>query len=786
MNKVDELKRENAVLREQISKLSAASLRISGSLDLETVLREVVENACTMTGARYGLIVTVDESGLPKDFVTFGLTDEEHHRLADWSDGPKLFEHFRELQGVLNQPDISAYVKSLGFDKNKLPSSSFQSLGAPMRNRDRYLGGFYLVGKKGRVKFTSEDEKILLLFAAQAATAIANANTHRAEQRARTHLEALVETSPVGVAVFDARSANPVSFNQEATRIVESLCTPDCPPEALLELIICRRSDGREIALHELPLSAVLNTAETVRAEEIVLTVPDGRNVSTLINCTPINSEQGEVASVIVTMQDLEPLRELERLRAEFLGMVSHELRTPLTSIKGSAVTLLESSTRLDPEEMRGFFRIILAQVDHMHVLISDLLDVGRINAGTLSVIPESCDLSALVDSARMTFLSGGNRHTVNIDLPPVLPRVLADRQRIEQVLNNLFSNAAQHTPESFSIRVSAERNDAHVAVSVRDDGSGVAPDQLPYLFRKYAGIRDADGASRITHSGLGLAICKGLVEAHGGRIWADSPGVGQGTCVTFTILVTEETSVVARNQDPNEAYNIDETRNRTSILVVDDDPQTLHSVRDPLTEAGYNAIVTADSSKLSSLIQSERPALVLLDLLLPGTDGIELMEKVPELADQPVIFISAYGRDETIAKALDAGAADYIVKPFSSTVLVARIRSALRRRDDSDLFVLGDLTIDYGRRSVSLAGVRVDLTNTEYELLRTLSLRVGRVLTFGFIIRRVWRQRVYANPKLLHVFIKKQRGKLNDDAKKPKFILSERGVGYRMVQPDV
>ena len=143
-------------------------------------------------------------------------------------------------------------------------------------------------------------------------------------------------------------------------------------------------------------------------------------------------------------------------------------------------------------------------------------------------------------------------------------------------------------------------------------------------------------------------------------------------------------------------------------------------------------------------------------------------MEKVPALADQPVIFISAYDRVETIAKTLEAGVADYLVRPFSSTEPVARIRSALRMRDDPEHFVLGDPKTDYDRRSVSLAGVKVDLTNTEYELLRTLSLRVGRVLTFDFLIRRVWRQRVYANPKLVHVFIKKQRGKLNDDAKKP------------------
>ena len=121
-------------------------------------------------------------------------------------------------------------------------------------------------------------------------------------------------------------------------------------------------------------------------------------------------------------------------------------------------------------------------------------------------------------------------------------------------------------------------------------------------------------------------------------------------------------------------------------------------------------------------VIRAEKPALVLLDLMLPGTDGVELMQTVPELADMPVIFISGYGRDETIARALEAGAEDYIVKPFSPTELTARVRAALRRRSYPAPFALGELTIDYDRRRVTVAGRPVALTATEYELLRVLS----------------------------------------------------------------
>ena len=337
---------------------------------------------------------------------------------------------------------------------------------------------------------------------------------------------------------------------------------------------------------------------------------------------------------------------------------------------------------------------------DRMIGLIADLLDAGRIDTGTLSVSPEPSEVAVLVDRARTTFLSGGARHTVTIDLPPDLPRVMADRQRVEQVLNNLLANAARQAPESSPIRVAAERDGVHVAVSVADDGRGIAPERLAQLFRKYSG--GADGGRGAGGAGLGLAICKGLVEAHGGRIRAESGGVGLGARFTFTLPVAGEAGAGAPGPAPGIAPGRPAPRHGREpdrILVVDDDPQTLRHVRDTLAEAGYSPLVTGDHGKLAEIIRAEKPALVLLDLMLPGTDGIELMQTVPELADLPVIFISGYGRDETIARALEAGADDYIVKPFSPTELTARIRAVLRRRADPEPFVLGALAIDYARR---------------------------------------------------------------------------------------
>ncbi len=770
----DDLRRENRALRERISALNAAILQINASLEFDTVLRATVESARALTGARYGVIATVDEAGAPRDFVFSGFSAEEERELMGWPGSPRLFEHLRELPGPLRLADLAGYVRALGIAPAPFFSRTFQ--GTPMRHRGEDIGNFFLGEKADGGEFSAADEELLVLFASQAAAAITNARAHRSERRARADLETLVETSPVGVVVFDAGSGRPVSFNREARRIVEGLREPGSAPEQLLELISCRRADGREVSLAEIPIARQLRNGETVRSEEMVLSVPDGRSVRTLVNVTPILAEGDGVRSTVVTMQDLAPLDEIERMRADFLGLVSHELRAPLTSIRGSAHTLLKDGEELEAAEMREFFRIIEEQAGHMRGLIGDLLDAGRIDSGTLSVAPEPSELAGLVERARNTFVGGGGRHAVLVDLPADLPAVMADRRRVVQVLNNLFANAARHAPESSPVRVAAVHEDASVAVSVSDEGQGVVPELLPHLFRKHA---DAGLGTPAGH-GLGLAICKGLVEAHGGRIRAESAGPGRGTTITFT-LPTAGGPADASAEGPRAASQRGES---ARIVVVDDDPQTLRFVRDALSEAGYAPLVTGEPKDLPQILRTERPQLVLLDLMLPDADGIELMRRIPELSDQPVIFISVYGRDETVAKALEAGAADYIVKPFSPTELVARIRAALRRHEQPDAFVLGELAIDYERRRVTVGGDAVELTATEYELLRVLSLRAGRVVPFDTLLSRVWARSDDVQPNTVRVFVRSLRHKLGDDATSPAYIFNERGVGYRMPGP--
>ena len=785
----DDLRRVNEALRSRLFELSEASRRINESLEIDSVLQLGVDGARVLTGAQYGALTLLNVEGQLQDIVTSGLSPEEHQQLLEMPDGQALREHFDSIPGPLRIRNLRRYLMLEGLPEFQMPVEVDSCLAVPILNQREALGNIVLTKRTDGGEFTPGDEEILVLFASQAATAIVNARRYGDERRAKVELEDLVRTSPAGILVVDAKTGDFLLHNEEAKRIVRDMEIPERNVRQLHEMMSFFGVDGREIASSELPLRRAAQ-GEITRSEEVLMRLPDGRDVPILTSAKPVFSEDGEVASIVSVIQDMTPLEELERLRAEFLGMVSHELRTPLTSIKGSATTLLNESSELDPAEVRQFYRIIDAQADRMRELITDLLDLGRIETGTFSVTPEPSEVAALVDEARNTFLSGGGRHNVIIDIAADLPDVMADRRRIVQVLGNLLSNAAGYSPQSSAIRVSAAEEESKVAISISDEGAGIPTERLPLLFLKFSRTGGAAGIPGATGTGLGLTICKSIVEAHGGRIWVDSEGEDQGSRFTFTIPVVDQ-AVTSTESSRLPAVSIPQRTEEGSVLVVDDDPQTLRHVRDILSQAGYTALLAANSEEALEMLR-RRPNVAILDFMLPGKDGIELMEDIRAIIDIPVVFLSAYGQAQFIARALEMGAADYVVKPFSPTELVARIRVAPRTRVESALpeqagpYVNGDLTIDYERRLVFMAGDPVRLTVTEYSLLYELSRNAGRVLSHDYLILRIWGSASSSDPRLVRTHIRRLRRKLRDEASNPVFIFTEPRVGYRMASPDI
>jgi signal transduction histidine kinase len=235
-----------------------------------------------------------------------------------------------------------------------------------------------------------------------------------------------------------------------------------------------------------------------------------------------------------------ERLAELDRLKTEFVSMVSHELRTPLGLIKGYTGSLLQPELVPDESTRREFLTVIDDETDRLTELVTNLLDMSRIEAGTLRVDPHPTDLNRLLAACGARLRAREPGRELGLDVPAHLPMVLADERRIGQVIDNLLTNAARYSPVDTQILLRARRENGHVQVAVVDHGPGIPPDKREQVFDKF--VRLDDGSDRPGGTGLGLAICRGIVQAHGGDIWIDHV-TERGSVFVFSLPTADVSS---------------------------------------------------------------------------------------------------------------------------------------------------------------------------------------------------------------------------------------------------
>jgi two-component system KDP operon response regulator KdpE len=275
--------------------------------------------------------------------------------------------------------------------------------------------------------------------------------------------------------------------------------------------------------------------------------------------------------------------------------------------------------------------------------------------------------------------------------------------------------------------------------------------------------------------------------------------GLDRGATFSFTLPVADQPAPTPQDPGGAAGFAVDTTRRtdhlgrvrrqgeRTKILAVDDDAQILRYLQRALREGGYQPTVVSDPREVIRLVELEQPDLVLLDLMLPGISGYELLEHIREFSGVPVVFLTAKDRDEDMVRALKMGADDYITKPFSPSELLARIEVSLRRRylpdqlESRPPFELDGLAINFTERRVMVNGAPVSLSATEYKLLYELATHAGLVLTHDQILQRVWGPEYSGETELVRSFIRNLRRKLGDDARHPRYIFTEPQVGYRM-----
>jgi len=788
---IQRLNDKNPNTRERSISAGGPSANGTAGLDLPVELQGILDNARRLTQARYGVLAVFGPSGETEHFITSGMAARTRGRIGSAPASEGVSGLLKDISGPLNLADLQAHPGFSGLPPHHPKMTSF--LGSLIVIDGDPVGNFY-VGEKGkREEFSPDDETLFGLLCTQAGMAIRNSRLAQTLEAGQTRLQALIETSPVGIIVVDGSDWSTTLVNKEMDRISSGYSISlDDSSEDGEQSVVFRRPDGAEYSKQDRPLHRALKNGETTRAEEVLFDLPNGKTIPTLVNATPVYSEDRQVTGAIAAVQDMTPLEEVEKLRSEFLGIVGHELRTPLTAIKGSAATVLGSRRPISTEEYTEFFSIIDEQSDRLRDLVDNLLDMTRIEAGSLAVTPEPIALSEVIEEAQGNFVGSGGDQEFLVSLPEGLPLVNGDRSRIGQVIANLFSNAVKFSPGTEPITVDVEFDNVHATVCVQDQGRGISQDQIIQLFRKFSRVHD-DGARNLAGSGLGLAISKGIVEAHGGRIWAESPGPGRGSTFSFTLPLARVQAVESSLDITKRADHLGRVRRpgeRSRVLVVDDEIQVLRFLERTLDHAGYQSVTTNEPEHVLDLLDQEEPDLVLLDVTLSGADGFDLLEHIREVSGVPVMILTAKDDDEDMVRALRMGADDYITKPFSTSELLARIEVALRRRlmpDQIEVrppFLLDDLLLDFTHRLVTVEGEAISLTATEYKVLYELANHAGMVMTHGQILQRVWGPDYGGETELVRSFIRNLRRKLGDDARNPKYIFTEPQVGYRMPKP--
>jgi len=365
-----------------------------------------------------------------------------------------------------------------------------------------------------------------------------------------------------------------------------------------------------------------------------------------------------------------EALREAGRQKDEFLAMLAHELRNPLAPIR-NAVEVLQ---RLEIEEPRLDWgrAVIDRQVGQLTRLVDDLLDVSRLARGQISLQKKPLELTTIVERALETSrpVIEAHRHHLSVALPSEPVCLEGDLTRLAQALGNLLNNAAKYTQEGGRIGLTVERAEDHVVLRVRDSGVGIPPETLPYVFDLFTqGDRALDRAQG--GLGIGLALVKKLVELHGGRVEASSPGRGQGS--EFTLRLPTRSGPPALAAAPAEPAAPATPAARLRVLVVDDNADSAESMAMLLDLQGYETRSALDGPAALEAAQVFRPELILLDIGLPGMDGYEVARRLrtqPHMDETVLVAMTGYGHERDRLQAKAAGFNHHLVKPVDPEAL--------------------------------------------------------------------------------------------------------------------
>jgi len=502
-----------------------------------------------------------------------------------------------------------------------------------------------------------------------------------AEALAREHAEsnknqAILTGIADGVVVFD-NNGKAILANPAIEHLLER------PPEAIIGGDI-ETLMGRDVDAENKEMVVKLLAEQDLHRSSVKF--PWGAKTLS-VSFAPVGDFTGGVTGTVAVFRDFTFEAEVDRMKSDFVSIVSHELRTPLTSIKGYLDLISIGASGPVTKQQKSFLAIARDNAERLNELVTDLLDISRIESGRTDLNVQVVSMRGIIEEAAAVLKKEFDDRGLSLalDLPPDLPEIFGDPNRITQIMTNLLSNAYKYTVQG-EVTVRARRTPDAIQVDVVDTGLGISVEDQAKLFTRFFRVDDPTVRQQ-PGTGLGLHITKSLAEMHGGQIWLQSqPGVGSTFSFTLPLpagLVHEIAAGETRVAEPASQPAVAALPAGPWILVVDNEPDVAHLFQMQLEKEGYRVNVVTQGSRVLDIARQLQPELITLDLLM-DTDGLTILSQLkadPQTARIPVVTVSVV---PDAKKGMALGAVDYLIKPLNEGQLLSCVQQVLDRLGSS------------------------------------------------------------------------------------------------------
>jgi len=491
------------------------SRALTQELDQEKLLARILRIAIEMLAGQAGIIALKEDGwrvatayGIAAAFMSYltPLLAEENVRELDVS----------ELNRMLKE---LTYTASMGL---------LNGTALPLAAHGQVIGVIFIF-RNYQDLFTSNDRVILQSFADQAAIAVFNARLYGQVSYEKQRLDALLDSAADGILILNA-DLTIERVNDAFERIYGK--THDELVNLSHDKVICWEHDPQGSPLNEAIANGWPLTPNATLYVEGDLKRPLHPPLPIGVTYAPLLSPDGKLRNIIASVRDITHFRTADEMKSTFISIVSHELRTPVALIKGYASTLRRDDAKWDKSTISDSLAVIEEEADRLSKMIDDLLDASRLQAGGMSLNRADVSLPMLAKRVAERFSTQSNKHNIVAEFPEKFPIVLADETRLEQVVSNLVSNALKYAPKG-EIKITGTVRPEQIVICVSDQGPGIEAKDLPHIFDRF--YRSTNGVKQTRGAGLGLYLARAIIEAHGGRIWAD-PKPDSGARICFSL----------------------------------------------------------------------------------------------------------------------------------------------------------------------------------------------------------------------------------------------------------